>query len=196
MPYIDLAFRLIGVKIPVDHGYALYAALNRIVPELHGAKVVGVQPIHGVYVGNGQLQLFDSSRLVLRLPDEELRPYLKLAGKRLKVDGHPLSVGVPAVRRLLPAARLRSRIVTIKGFLEEKNFLEALQRQLWSLGVTCETLLGRRRTIRVKEKQVVGFEVMVTELTAEDSVKLQENGLGGRRKMGCGVFVPSGELST
>jgi CRISPR/Cas system CSM-associated protein Csm4 (group 5 of RAMP superfamily) len=28
----------------------------------------------------------------------------------------------------------------------------------------------------------------VSELTAEESIRLQEHGLGGRRKMGCGVF--------
>ena len=45
MPSIDLAFRLTGSAVPVDHGYALYAALSRILPEIHAAKDVGVQPI-------------------------------------------------------------------------------------------------------------------------------------------------------
>lgn len=192
MPYVDLAFRLNGSAVPVDHGYALYAALSRIVPEIHETKIIGVQPIRGIYSGNGKLQLSDSSRLVLRLPDEEIRPYLKLAGKRLEVDEHLLSVGVPEVRMLLPVARLRAHLVTIKGFLKEEEFLEAAKRQLQSLDVTCEVLLGQRRTFRIKEKQVVGFEVTMTGLTAKDSVSLQENGLGGRRKMGCGVFVPGG----
>lgn len=190
MPYVDLAFRLNGSTVPVDHGYALYAALSRILPELHEAKEIGVQPIRGIYNGNGKLQLSDFSRLVLRLPDEHIRSYLKLAGKRLDVDAHPLGVGVPEVRTLQPVVRLRARLVTIKGFLEEDKFLEAAQRQLQSLHVTCEVLLGRRHTFRVKDKQVVGFEVAATGLTAEDSVSLQEHGLGGRRKMGCGVFVP------
>ena len=193
MRCVDLAFRLNRSAIPVDHGYALYAALSRILPEIHEAEAVGVHPIRGMYSGNGNLQLSDSSRLVLRLPDEEIRPYLKLAGRRLEVDEHPLSVGVPEVRMLLPVARLRARLVTIKGFLDEVQFLEAAQRQLQSLDVTGEVMVGQRRTFRVKEKQVVGFEVVVTGLTAEDSVRLQEHGLGGRRKMGCGVLVPSTE---
>lgn len=28
MVYVDLAFRLTGSKFPVDHGYALYSAIN------------------------------------------------------------------------------------------------------------------------------------------------------------------------
>ena len=73
MPSIDLAFRLTGANIPVDHGYALYAALSRILPDIHTAKAVGVQPIRGLYNGNGTLHLTDFSRLILRLPDEQIR---------------------------------------------------------------------------------------------------------------------------
>ena len=195
MPSIDLAFRLTGSAVPVDHGYALYAALSRILPEIHAAKDIGVQPIRGVYSGNGTLHLTDFSRLILRLPDEQIQAYLKLAGKRLAVDEHPLSVGVPEVRTLRPVARLRARLVTIKGFLKEEEFLAAAKRQLEQLGIKGQAYLGARRTFRVRDKQVVGFEVAVTGLTVEDSVRLQENGLGGRRKMGCGVFVPGGERS-
>ena len=191
MPHVDLAFRLNGTVIPVDHGYALYAALSQMVPEIHQATDIGVQPIRGIYSGNGKLQLADSSRLVLRLPDAAIHPYLKLAGKRLSVGEYPLSAGIPEVRMLLPVACLRARLVTIKGFLQEAEFLAAAGRQLQSLCITCDTRLGQRRTFRLKEKQVVGFEMTVDGLTAEDSVKLQEHGLGGRRKMGCGMFVPS-----
>ena len=190
MPYVDLAFRLNGSTIPVDHGYALYAALSRIIPDIHHAEAIGVQPIRGIYTGNGVLHLSDSSRLVLRLPDESIRSYLKLAGKRLEVANHHVSVGVPEVRMLLPVARLRARLVTIKGFLEEKDFLEAVKRQLQNLDIACEALLGQRRTLQIKQKQVVGFEVFIVQLTAEESLILQENGLGGRRRMGCGIFVP------
>ena len=190
MPYVDLAFRLTGPTVPVDHGYALYAVLSRLAPEIHDAKEIGVQPIRGVYGGDGTLHLAAFSRLILRLPDDQIRPYLQLAGKKLEVDGHPLRVGVPEVRALCPAVNLRARLVTIKGFMEEGPFLEAAKRQLQSLGVAGAVLPGERRTFRIKEKQVVGFEVAVTGLTAEESLTLQEHGLGGRRRMGCGVFVP------
>ncbi|MBI3300467.1 MAG: type I-MYXAN CRISPR-associated protein Cas6/Cmx6, partial [Deltaproteobacteria bacterium] len=133
MPYIDLAFRLNGTMVPVDHGYALYSALSQLVPELHNAKEISVQPIRGVYGGDGALHLAVFSRLILRLPDDQIRPYLKLAGKKLEVDGHSLRVGVPEVRALRPAASLRARLVTIKGFLDEGPFLEAAKRQLQSL---------------------------------------------------------------
>jgi CRISPR-associated protein Cas6 len=47
-----------------------------------------------------------------------------------------------------------------------------------------------RRTVRIREKEVVGYGLDVSRLTAEASILLQEHGLGGRRPFGCGVFVP------
>ena len=190
MPYVDLAFRLDESVIFVDHGYALYGALSRIFPEIHEDKNIKIQPIRGNYNGNGELRLSTFSRLALRLPDGNVKSYLGLTGEILDVDGHIVRVGVPEVRKLLPSPRLRARLVTIKGFLEEGEFFEALKRQLENLGISGEALMGKRRTFRVKDKQVVGFEVAVIKLTAEESIKLQEHGLGGRQKMGCGVFVP------
>jgi CRISPR-associated protein Cas6 len=52
--------------------------------------------------------------------------------------------------------------------------------------------LGKRRTLRIKDKEVVGYEVLVEALTAEESLNLQEHGLGGRRHMGCGIFSSVG----
>jgi CRISPR-associated protein Cas6 len=189
MPYVDLAFRLTGNKVPVDHGYALYSAISRLVPEIHEAKNIGVHPIRGTYGGNGELMLRDSSRLVLRMESERIGEFLKLAGKKLELATYGLRVGIPEVRLLRPCVSLYSRIVTIKGFMELEAFMEAARRQLEKMGATGELKLGERRTLGIKDKQVVGFEVSATELNAESSLKLQESGIGGRRHMGCGMFV-------
>jgi len=190
MPVVDLAFRLTGSKVPVDHGYALYSAISGLIPEIHDAKNIGVHPIRGTYSGNGELMLRDSSRLVVRMESEQIGQFLKLAGKKLEIDSYSFRVGVPEVRVLLPRAALYSRLVTIKGFMEPAEFLEAAKRQLEKIEVQAELQIGERRTFRIKDKQVVGFELAATGLDAEDSIRLQENGLGGRRHMGCGVFVP------
>ena len=195
MPYVDLAFRLNGTTLPVDHGYSLLSAVSRIVPEVHSSKQIGIQPVRGVYSGEGKLHLAAYSRLVLRVPDEEIGKYIKLAGAKLDLDGHQLRIGVPEVRALMPVASLRARLVTIKGFLEKASFLAAARRQLETMGVAGQVMLGQRRTFRVKDKQVVGFEMAMTGLTAEESVTLQEKGIGGRRRMGCGIFVPTRQVS-
>jgi CRISPR-associated protein Cas6 len=211
MPIVDLAFRLQGDRIPADHGYALLGAVSRIVSAVHGDDSIGIHPIIGRYIGNREIALSDRSRLVLRLDSDRIAEVLPLAGGGLDLDGRKIRVGVPETWALVPAARVRSRLVVIKGFLESEPFLEAVRRQLDALGVkgvpgllrrqAPKALEGRsgiaadrspfvRRTVRIRDKTVVGYAVEVMGLDAGDSIKLQEVGLGGRRRFGCGVFVP------
>jgi CRISPR-associated protein Cas6 len=49
----------------------------------------------------------------------------------------------------------------------------------------------KRRVVRIKGVAITGYSLLVTELSAADSIKLQESGLGGRRHLGCGFFVPA-----
>ena len=51
--------------------------------------------------------------------------------------------------------------------------------------------IGKRRTLRIKDKEVIGYEILIEGLMAEDSLDIQEQGIGGRRHMGCGLFVPA-----
>ena len=50
--------------------------------------------------------------------------------------------------------------------MEPAAFLAAAERQLQALGVDCALAVRERRTFRVKDKQVVGFEVVVDGLEA------------------------------
>jgi CRISPR-associated protein Cas6 len=164
--------------------------------------MAGIGPIAGQYIGNGLLQVDPRrSRLRLRLAPEKIVAVLPLAGKSLVVGEHSIRLGVPFVRALIPTPNLVARLVTIKGFTEPAVFLEAARRQLQTLDIKGEPGIPlivngthegqpRRHVLRIKDKTVVGFSLQVTGLTAEESIKLQEEGLGGRRKMGCGFFVP------
>jgi CRISPR-associated protein Cas6 len=204
MPTIDLSFELVGQTIPLDHGYALFGALSRIVPALHNNRRLGVHPIRGRQVAPGVMALTESSRLRLRMPSEEIAAYVELAGKRLDLDGHHLRVGIPRVESLIPAPRLACRVVTIRNALDAESVLNAVRRELESLEIEADPSLvptrrpgweghPLRRVLRVKNKRVIGYALQVAGLTADSSVRLQEFGLGGRRRMGCGVFVPVSE---
>ncbi|RUL82180.1 type I-MYXAN CRISPR-associated protein Cas6/Cmx6 [Tautonia sociabilis] len=201
MPIVDLAFALQPATIPLDYGYALFGALSRLVPELHGDRRIGVHPIRGIRTEPRRLTLVPQSRLRIRLPSEEIGRYLKIAGRTLDLDGSRLAVGVPRVEPLRAASRLSSRLVTIGRLIEPEEVATSLRSQLAGLGVEGE--LGflpspdpdrpgqpSRKVIRIKGKRIVGYAVSVSGLTAEDSLRLQEHGLGSRRRMGCGVFVP------
>jgi CRISPR-associated protein Cas6 len=206
---VDVQFRVLGTEVPADHGYLLLSTLARIVPDLHGDDAVGVHPIGGRLIGNRRLALTDRSRLTIRIETERIAQVLPLAGKSLVIDGSPIRVGTPQTQALIPAPRLYSRLVVIKGFLEPEPFLDAARRQLEALAIHGEAQLvpqpavaaanqGRpsgsrspflRRTIRIHDRDVVGFALRVQDLTAEESIALQEHGLGGRRRFGCGILI-------
>ncbi len=89
--HIDLAFRLQAVgPIPADHGYALYAAVSHLIPEVHQENGVAIRPISGRLIGDRRLALMPWSTLTLRVPDGQIGALLKLAGKSLRLDGASL----------------------------------------------------------------------------------------------------------
>mgnify|MGYP005863670411 CR=1 FL=1 len=202
MAVVDLSFPVIGRQLPIDHGYALYGAICRALgPLLHDRDAVGIVPIPGLRATPATLSISERSRLRIRTPAEHIPALLALAGKPLEIDGHRIRLGAPQTFALTPAASLAARLVTIKGFREPEPFLEAARRQLDALSIRGKPSIPLRRTgvhagkplrriLRIKDKKVVGFAMVVSELAAEESLTLQERGLGGRRHMGCGLFVP------
>ncbi|MBI5446263.1 MAG: type I-MYXAN CRISPR-associated protein Cas6/Cmx6 [Deltaproteobacteria bacterium] len=187
-PKVDLSFLVTGQRLPVDHGYALYGALCRLIPALHDDADTAVGLVRGRYVGGGLLDITPRAELTLRTPVGGIPSLLPLAGKTLDLDGHRLRIGVPQTRALVPAVALYAHLVTTKNGNDQARFMEEIARQALALGVKGRLTVGARRTFGVHGKQVVGYSVLASELTAEESIALQENGLGGRRKMGCGFF--------
>jgi CRISPR-associated protein Cas6 len=197
-PTIVVHFPAQGRQLPTDHGYALYSAITRHLPSIHGAPWVGIELLSGVPWREGIIVLpTRGATLRLRIPADRYGHVIPLAGRRLDISGHPIRLGIPTARPLTPAPSLYARSVTIKKFTEPEPFLEAARRQLDALGLTATLELPtdeqgrfRRRIITIQGKHVVGFSLAVHGLNDEDSLHLQTSGIGGRRAMGCGHFNP------
>ena len=199
---IDLIFPVRGDTIPTDHAYPLYAALSRLAPAFHDRDAgLRFMPLGGLPDAPGRLLLTDHTRLRIRLPDDRIRLALHLAGKQLDVAGYALRLGVPSVATLIPAPTLTARLVTFKHSDTPERFLDTARRRLAELGIDGEPTIPliltgsragemRRRVVRIKTKAIVGYGLMVSALSAEHSLRLQELGLGGRTRIGCGFFLP------
>lgn len=196
---IDLAFYIQGGPLPLDHGYPLYSALCRILPSLHDLPDVGIHPVRGRADPAGLLHLDKTSRLRIRAPVEILPALLPLMNREVIVAGQALSIGRSENWQLTPSATLKSRLVTIKGYHDDaEQLLKAAQQQLAAqvfndeeLG-QLEVFVGKRRVMQIAQHTIVGYALMVTGLSPDASLALQRSGLGGRRKMGAGLFVPPG----
>jgi CRISPR-associated endonuclease/helicase Cas3 len=162
------------------------------VPEIHAAISVGVHPIRGTKVEPGFLELNPRSAVTLRAPSGLLPKLIPLGGRKLHIAPCPVRLGVPQVFSLLPTARLRADLVTIKGYMEIPQFESAVRRKLDMLGVrnSVRVEVGPRRVVRIRRQTIVGFGLRLADLSDAESIRLQQSGIGGRRHFGCGLFQP------
>jgi CRISPR-associated protein Cas6 len=188
---VDLCFSIRGETVPVDHGFDLYSCISKLLPSFHEAQDVGLKMIRGRYVGDGLLSLQPNSWLVFRLRSSGLSPYINLAGNSLNLRGHLIQIGVPKTKALNPAPALYSHLVTTRNGQDQERFLTEVDRQLSQMGVNAEIHLGDRKTFTIHDKKIVGYSIQILGLSDEDSIKVQEQGLGGRKKMGCGFIEPT-----
>lgn len=191
--------------MPADHAYPLYGALSGAVPAFHDpTKPVRFAPLTGGRDEPGRLRLMPWSCLRVRLPADAIPAVLPLAGRSLDVAGARVTLGPPAVEALVPAPVLESWLVTFKHGEEPAAFLATARAKLAEIGVAGEPAVravgggprageARRRVVRVKGVAIVGYALLVSGLTAAESICLQESGLGGRTKIGCGFFLPARE---
>jgi CRISPR-associated protein Cas6 len=200
MTYVELVFPVQGHSLPKNHAYSLYSAISSALNN-HIPQGIAIAAISGRDMGAGKTQLTPEARLRIRTPVELIGHLLSISGQFLRVGDSELGLGVPRIHALVPSQSLKARMVTIKGFTEADPFLNAARRQLTDAGITGEIwiptvevgpLAGKpcRRILKIKDKTIVGFTVVVENLSDEDACKLLASGIGGRRHMGCGFFVP------
>ena len=202
---VDLAFRITCPVIPADHAHDLGAALVRELPWLETEALAGVHTIHGAPSGNGWMRPDDEdadallhlsrrARLHLRVPAHRVDEARALETRTLQVGDYPLELGAAAIKKLDPLPTLFARYVVCEAEVDEGDevgFLRWLSDELAGLGIEARKLMcGRSHTLRTPEGDLFVRSVMVADLDKDASVSLQRRGVGPRRHMGCGLFIP------
>lgn len=186
----DLVFPLSGRSLPLDHAAALLQALTQELPWLASEPLAGVHPLKLVVQGDSACGwLARRTRLWLRLPRPRLAQAGALAGRTLSVDGCALRLETPQLREFLPHGTLYAPAVAAPSD-DEAQFDTLVASGLRALGVHAPWVCGRRRMHGGAGALRTSFSLLVHTLSADDSLRLQEQGLGGFRLLGCGVFVP------
>ena len=177
-PGINVCFSISGAQLPADHGYLVYSAISRSVPGLHGVDWLAIELISGFPSGRGLIALPErGASLDLRVPAENYRDVLPLAGKRLDIGGHQIRLGLPVARPLEPAPSLYARVVTIKGFTEPEPFLEAVKRKLDQFGIKSRVELpldvAQTVSLRTADRSKLLTEESQRALRPADNSKLE-----------------------
>lgn len=198
---VDVAFRIACPTLPLDHAHALSSALLQVLPWLEEEAYAGIHLIHGAASGNGWfrpedtenelLHLSKRTRMRLRVPRERLQDAQALSGQSLDIEGHTLEVGKSEVSLLSSLPTLFSRYVITREELDETQFLQEVAGQLEALDIPCRKMLGGiTHTMRFPDGALFTRSLMVADLEPEQSVRLQQVGLGEGRVIGCGLFLP------
>jgi CRISPR-associated protein Cas6 len=201
---INLVFPVKGTTLHADHNHRLLGSLSQKIPQIHTLDGLAINTISGIPDKQGKITLTQNSKLYLRLPVEAIALVYPLAGQTLTIGDDQIQLGNPELQTLQPCESLKARLATIKGYTEPMSFLEAANRQLQTLEI--EANIGipatdegepKRLTLKINKPDqkrsytIVGFSVVVSDLSEEDSIKLQIKGLGGKRRLGCGFFYPN-----
>lgn len=187
---IELHFDLNGSEIPADHGFALHSAVLAAAPALAEIEDLAILPITGAPSGrNDMLVLNRRAKLILRVPTEQQNQALTLQGVTLAL-GSGLMLGRAKAKSLLPFATLYSALLDLNE-RDEVTFLAQASALLSAQDIPHGGLIcGKQRTMSTPDGVRTGYSLMIHDVPPQQSLQLQETGLGRGRAWGCGVFVP------
>ena len=200
---VDAVFAIACRTLPVDHAYALQQAIQEALPWFAEEPLAGLHTVHGAASGSGWmrpegadalLQLSHRARLALRLPRHRLEDAAALLGRTLQVAGWPMHVEKMALRPLSRITTLFSRCVVLAAG-DEAAFVIAATGELDALGIRAERMVcGRVTPVATPAGTYQSRSLMLAGLTREQSLLLQQSGLGAERKLGCGLFIPHKDI--
>lgn len=200
---VDLTFGISCRALPLDHAWSLSRAVLAELPWMMNEEGAGVHTVHMAESGNGWLRpdhaddllyLSHRTRLVLRLPKQRLEAARLLSGKTLDIAGYPMQVEKDRVRPLTAISTVFARYI-LSEEEDENTFLEAMRQGLENLGLKPRKMLcGIERTIATPERPLRTRSLMLADLAPEESVLLQQRGLGPGRHFGCGLFLPHKDI--
>lgn len=202
---VDVVFSIQCRCLPVDHSYSLSQAISAALPWFADEEHAGLHTIHGAESGNGWirpddpnalLQLSRRTKLMLRLPKQRIADAGKLTGQTLDIGGNAMQVEKAVVKPLSAITTLFSRYIAASEGMDEMAFMREAQSLLADMGIRPKKMLcGMERVIATPERKIHTRSLMLADLAVEESVRLQQRGLGSGRTLGCGLFLPHKDIN-
>lgn len=194
----DVVFKLAGGRLAVDHAQALADAVcAKLSADAHSQ--IGIHQIRVAESGNGwqrpgmggeMLHLSRRTKLVLRVHQGIYEDVLRLCDSTLEIDGQALKVGAGSVRKLTAMTTLFTHGIACDEAQPESQFLADMASALQALGIRVKKMIcGTTNSIQTDKGSIFTRALMVANLTPEESVLVQQQGIGSDRLMGCGLFV-------
>ena len=111
--------------------------------------------------------------------------------RTLQIGHQQVTLGSSVIRKLTTIGTLYARAICCDREQSESDFLTEMAALLKQMNIKVSKMIcGRCGEIRTAGETVFTRALMVADLEAEESVALQQQGLGHDRMLGCGLFVP------
>lgn len=197
MTWVELRWQVRG-EIAADYGYSLFAAVcRRLDPRLHAEDAPWTMSPVVVEAGGARGGVLSVERwtLAVRCGSELVADFAGLyapTGLAVRETGALQLAPAPTVHVLRPSPVLHSERVLLKCAdrgKDRETFRDRLERRLRDERVRFHSVrVGAPFRINVSDLEFCGYAAEVDGLSDRDSLYLQERGLGGRVRMGCGFM--------
>ena len=200
---IDLNFSMRCKSLPIDHAWKLSDEIQKFLPWIKNHEYAGIHQIHVAESNNGWLRpeesetdalLYPSRRtkLTLRIPIEKLDEANQLIDQQLDINGHLINIGKSKQKLLTNAGVIFSRYVLSDDNENENRFLSRMADEIkQKTGFNVKKMVcGKSHIIKTPTGNLATKHLMIADLDNETSIKLQQSGLGEKRHLGCGIFLP------
>ncbi len=195
----DLVFKLRGTSLDIDHAFALSTALQAHLSDELCARI-GVHGVRMAGSGNGwnrpeqsdaALPLSRRARLAIRVHRDDSEEVEQIMNRTLQIGHQEVTLGSSVMRKLSTIGTLYARAICCDREQSESDFLTEIAGLMGQMNIKVSKMIcGRCGEIRTAEESIFTRALMVADLEPEESVALQQQGLGPGRMLGCGLFVP------
>lgn len=186
---VDVVFPIEGHYLVRDHAQELMQVLCQRLPWLVTEAQAGIHPIKLVPGSDPVALLSRRSVLMLRVAIERVPELSFLAGHDLMVADQRLRLGTPHRRELQAHATLYAYKVAADS-ADEVVFMAQAARELAELGIAGERVCGLHQKLLLTHGVMHAFSLMLHALPPDQSLRVQQTGIGPHRLLGCGLFVP------
>ncbi len=198
---LEVFFKIDCKTLPVDHNFYLSQAILAELPWIKEEPLASIQHVHIAEEANGwfraqdvdgaMLHLSKRAKITVRIPKDKLDDLNAVLGKKLDVNGHALTLtSIIKNKKLRASTTINSHFIVTESE-DDEAFISMCAKEINALGVNVKKMLsGKVRKLKYKDKCLITRSLMLADLSKEDSILLQQKGIGKHQFMGCGVFIP------
>ncbi len=197
---VDLLFSIQCNSLPLDHGEALAQAISTRLGWLADESQAAIHQIHVAESShgwqrpdekNGILLPSRRTKLVMRIPSHRVDECHSLVNRVVDIDGHSLVIGAFKQRPLSTLTTIFARYIETEEDEAEGEFIQRMVDWLQGENIGIKKMMSG---LLIRHRSKDGFlctrKLMLSGLNVDDSLRLQQIGIGNNMLMGIGIFLP------